>query len=258
MPGLNLVSMARSIFPKALPALEEHTVAAEKHEAGELATKLAADHLALSPGSQMVADARKLLAGLSDNAYAHTPEIAPEKGIFHADCSDLINWLTGHENPAALKEVPVEVGQELPRARDYYDYFRTQPATTAKGDWARVGKPRELAPGDVIAWKNEQYVPGKSSTGHVMMVTELPKAVTKAGQVVGYDVPIIDSTSHGHGLGDTRPTGHSGLGEGTIYLPVDGQGQTSGFSWTSSGSPGDPPRPATIAYGRLLHGVHQK
>lgn len=250
MPRLDLVSIARSFLPKALPALEERSVATEERAA----TRIVADHLALSPGGEMVQAARKLLAGLKDNQYAHTPEIRPDKGVFHADCSDLINYLAGHENPQALRVVPVEAGQSAPRARDYYDYLRRQPTTGTAGEWAQVGQPRELAPGDVIAWKNEQYVPGKGSTGHVMMVAELPKPVTRQGRVVGYDVPILDSTSHGHGLGDTRGPGQTGLGEGTIHLPVDAGGRTTGFSWTPSTEPGEGPRPATIAFGRLRHG----
>lgn len=253
MPRLDLVSIARSFLPKALPALEEHTAAAEDGAATKLARELTADRLTLSPGGEMVREARQLLAGLKDNQYAHTPEIRPEKGVFHADCSDLINYLTGHENHQALAEVPVELGRTAPRARDYYDYLRRLPTSSRAGDWTRVGRPRELAPGDLIAWKNEQYVPGKGSTGHMMMVTELPRPVTQAGRVVGYDVPIIDSTSHGHGLGDTRGPGQTGLGEGTIHLPVDGNGQTTGFSWTPSTEAGEGPRPATIAFGRLLH-----
>jgi hypothetical protein len=254
MPVLDLVPLVRSFFRHEAPALADRTAVATTREESRIATEFVADRLTLSPGKRMVEDARKLLATVSDNQYAHTPEIAPEKGIFHADCSDLINYLTKKANPRALKQVPVEAGRLEPRARDYYDYFRKQPKvnTVSGAEWAQVGKPRELAPGDVIAWKNEQYVPGKGSTGHVMMVTELPRPVTREGRLVGYDVPIIDSTSHGHGIGDTRPTGKTGLGEGTIHLPVDPQGQTSGFSWTPANTPGDPPRPATIAYGRLL------
>ena len=99
----------------------------------------------------------------------------------------------------------------------------------------------------------DTYVPGKSDTGHVMLVSELPKPVKAHGRVVGYDVPIIDSTSHGHGPGDPRAKeARTGLGEGTVFIPTDAGGRATGFSWTPAGAAGDPPRPPSLAFGRLM------
>ncbi|HEY9723371.1 MAG TPA: hypothetical protein V6D47_15275 [Oscillatoriaceae cyanobacterium] len=240
-----------------LPALIQHMLPQKVARVAAHESAVAVDHLALDPGTRMVAAARELLARSTDNQYMHVPDIEPSKGIFHADCSELIDYLTQQVDPKALTDLPLDAGHPQPRAQDYYAYLHDRPdlapGSTPQGDWAQVGKPAALQPGDVIAWKNPDYVPHQSSTGHVMLVSELPKPVQKNGAIVGYDVPIIDSTSHGHGPGDTRAPGQTGLGQGTVYFPVDAQGAASGFSWTRSGAPNAlPPRPPMLAFGRLL------
>jgi hypothetical protein len=253
------------IFP-AVPALVRHFLPAPftRQAGSDTAKKFEAaleeqvrDQLSTSPGTRMVLAARALLAVTTDDAYSHVPVIDPAKGIFHADCSELIDYLTKQVKPKALAVLPVDAGHLEPRAWNYYSYLKNQPlvnSPAATGDWGRVGKPGELALGDVIAWKNEAYVPMQSSTGHVMLVGELPQPSVENGRLVGFNVDVIDSTSHGHGPGDVRAVGaKTGLGEGTVFFPIDAQGNATGFSWTPAQAPGsEPPRPPSMAFGRIL------
>ena len=247
-----------TLIQNFLPSIARREGAAgASRNLGAAAVSMAKDSLALDPGARMLAAAKQLLATTTDNSYSHIPDIEPEKGIFHADCSELIDFLTSQVKPAALKDLPVDPGHMEPRAWNYYSYLKDRPLVdtpAATGDWGRVGRPAELTQGDVIAWKNEEYVPGHGSTGHVMLVAELPHPVSLDGQLVGFDVPIIDSTSHGHGPGDPRAEGgRSGLGPGTVFFPTDPSGAATGFSWTPAATPGaQPPRNPTLAFGRLL------
>lgn len=219
--------------------------------------RAAGEGLALDPGARLVAAARKLKSSVRDNKYSHDPTIVPEKGVFHGDCSDFIGYLLGKVNPKALKGVPVDAGRVEPRARDYFAFFKDRPLVgggAAKQPWGKVRRPADLRPGDIVAWKNEAYVPGKNSTGHVMLVTEAPRPVRREGKLLGYDVPIIDSTSHGHGLADPRKRGgQTGLGSGAVFFPTDEAGLAIGFSWNPSvDAAREPVRPPILAFGRLL------
>jgi hypothetical protein len=253
-----LIFAPPALVERFLPAAMTRAVAPGASKKLDLvAVKLVQDQLVLTPGSQMLAAARHLIDVTTDDAYSHVPLIDPTKGIFHADCSELVDYLTQQVKPKALLDLPVDVGHTEPRAWNYYSFLNDQPlvnTAAATGDWARIGKPAELAPGDVIAWKNTAYVPGQGSTGHVMLVSALPTPTLEGGKLVGFDVPVIDSTSHGHGAADPRTaSGKNGLGEGTVFFPIDPTGAAAGFSWTPAHTPGaEPPRTPTLAFGRLL------
>lgn len=253
MPLVEAALLAKCLFPQ----LASKDVAREGERGLQVAAKVAGDTAVLSPGARMLARARMLLAATKDDSYSHIPDIEPAKGIFHADCSELIDDLARNTNPDALKELPLDAGHPEPRAENYADFLRSRPlvGSASPGEhWGQVPSPSRLAPGDVIAWKNDAYVPGQSSTGHVMLVSDVPQPVRDGSGVVGYNVPIIDSTSHGHGPGDDRVPGvKTGLGQGTVYFPVAEDGHATGFSWTPAGAAGAaPPRPPALGFGRLL------
>lgn len=244
------------IVPAALlnPILNRLEAPAVVASASEAVTRrMAGDAASVSAGARMLTAARQLLATTTDSAYSHVPDIRP--GYFRADCSELVDYLAGRVKPEALAELPLDAGHPQPRADNYFQYLKTRRAAgaTAAGDrWARVPQPAQLEGGDVIAWNNDEYVPGKSSTGHVMLVSGVPREIRVGGRVAGYDVPVIDSTSHGHGPADDRVPGvKTGLGQGTVYFPVDARGEATGFSWSPAASH-DAVRPPALAFGRLL------
>ena len=247
--------------PALEPVVQQIVMAPARREgvrvvAKAAGTAMARDGLVLSGGAKMLAEARALMAATRDNAYAHIPEIAPERGYFRADCSELIDYLAGHVRNDALAGVPLDAGHGQPRADNWQAFLAGRPAAgtpAARHGWGQVPAPGALQPGDVIAWRNMAYTPGHGDTGHIMLVAGAPAPVARAGKVVGYDVPIIDSTSHGHGLADDRLKGvKSGLGQGAVFFPVDATGAATGFSWTPSAVATDlPPRPPTLGFGRL-------
>jgi hypothetical protein len=208
----------------------------------------------LAPGTRLAATARKLLAEVQETAYTHVPEFDPAHGILKCDCSELINYVVKLVNPKALEGLPTDAGHPWTRAHNFEEFFETLPLVGKPGKqaWRKVEKASHLAPGDVVAWKNAAYVPGKGQTGHVMLVADKPRPVHVDGLLKGFDVPVIDSTSHGHGLGDLRNAERNGLGQGTIFIPTDLQGLPTGFQWESSLTPNPTAtRPNTMAFGRL-------
>jgi hypothetical protein len=217
---------------------------------------IARERAAIDPGIRVLAAARELRAAVTDSAYAHTPQIEPDRGFFRGDCSDLINFLLEKVDAAGLAAVPVDAVTKAPRSRTYFSFFKDLPAISefsAGQKWSRVPRPADFRPGDIIAWKNAAYLPGKGSTGHMMLVSGPPVPVVREGRIAGFDVPIIDSTSHGHGVADPRLKGKlTGLGEGIVYFPVDEKGLASAFSWNPSGEVNAGPlRPPDLAVGRL-------
>ena len=208
-----------------------------------------------SAGARLVFAAHRLMARITDNRYAFTPEIDPQRGVFHADCSDLIDYLALKVRPDAIAALPRDPGHDAPRAWNFYSYFMAQPLVgqPARGPWLRVGTPGALLPGDVVAWKNTHYVPHESSTGHVMLVSDMPRVVKQAGAIAGYELPVIDATASGHGPTDPRHEGRSGLGQGTVYLPVTANGEAAGFAWSAvHGAHASTVREPSLAFGRLL------
>lgn len=209
---------------------------------------------AVGQGDRMLSVATQLMADGREVFYTHRPDIDPGNGIVACDCSELVDYLASKVAPGSLARIPVDPGFDHPRAWDFYTYFRTLPSAPAPGlSWSKVGQPADLRPGDVIAWQHPGTISNHADSGHVMLVAGPPQAIRQDATLLGYDVPVIDATSHGHGPGDSRGTTGTGLGRGTIFLPTGSDGRPTGFSWTPYGAPGAlPPRPPSLAFGRLV------
>lgn len=239
------------ISRQLLPRFERPALKAGRQEAATTAATVVKHELA--PGTRLAATARKLLAEVQDTAYTHAPVFDPAHGVLKCDCSELINYLVKAVNPKALDKIPHDAGHDWARAHNFQEFFAGLEARGGKQGWHKVEKASHLAPGDVVAWKNAAYVPGQGQTGHVMLVADKPRPVHEGGLLKGFDVPVVDSTSHGHGLGDLRNAERNGLGRGTIFIPTDAAGLPTGFQWESSLTPNPTPtRPNTISFGRLV------
>jgi hypothetical protein len=148
-------------------------------------------------------------------------------------------------SPEAYKVIPRSGTEKRPFAHDFYEWFTGAPApdkAPADAKWTRIEKLADARPGDVIAWKNENYQPGEN-TGHVMIIVEPPEADGKDVQ----KVVVIDSSAHGHG-NDTRKKGESGIGRGTLWFLVNENGEPVGVRFTSRTGALNP---KTMSIGRL-------
>jgi hypothetical protein len=181
-------------------------------------------------GDKLAAEAERILQNVKTTEYAHKTDVDEQAGSYKLDCSGLVCLALKKANPDALKAVPKTGTEKRAFAHDFYDCFTAAPISTqapADAKWVRIAKLADAQPGDVIAWKNENYQPGEN-TGHVMIIMEAP--VPDGDGIL--KVVVIDSSAHGHGS-DTRKKGESGVGRGTLWFSVGKDGEPIGVRFSS-------------------------
>jgi hypothetical protein len=152
----------------------------------------------------------------------------------HTDCSGFIDHLLMHDDGLAADDFKRWFGSKRPTAERYHD------AIVEGRGFTRLGTVGELRPGDLIAIK---YLTRHDNTGHIMLVVEAPQRLNPVPPYIDgttqWSVAVIDSSESGHGTTDTRHKrgdggrDHDGLGRGVFRLYTNGQGQVSGFAWST-------------------------
>jgi len=196
-------------------------------------------------GEKLAAEAERILGSVKTTEYAHKTDVDEAAGSYKLDCSGLVCLALKKAAPDALKLVPKTGTEKRAFAHDFYECFMAAPVAAqapADAKWVKVEKLADARPGDVIAWKNENYQPGEN-TGHVMILMEAP---APDGEGV-LRVVVIDSSLHGHGS-DTRKKGESGIGRGTLWFTVGTAGEPVGVRFTSRTGTLNP---KTMSIGRL-------
>ena len=195
-------------------------VQAPRGEALEQAAVSAPRAGAASPAAQRVLDeAQRVLSNRRSTTYSHRTKVDEEAGQYETDCSGLVNYVLKRASPLHLALLAAEAGRKRPRAVEFYTVFaeRVQTRETRAG-WAGVARLVDARPGDIIAWRRREFLPGQS-TGHVVILAEPP--VAESALVVR--AVVIDSTTAPH-ADDSRPGGSSGVGRGTMWFRVDDGG----------------------------------
>jgi hypothetical protein len=202
-------------------------------------------------------EALKLLrqVELSNTSYRHGACDMAWTGtcVMHADCSGFLNGLFSHCYGYDQQEFKKWFDSRRPTAARYHDTIELENGFT------RIKTVENIRPGDILAVK---YLQRKDNTGHVMLVARLPQRIKAKKPIVEgteqWEVTVIDSSQSGHGTTDTRHgkgkegKDHDGLGQGTLRLYADKQGQILGFSWsTQSVSKFKEPDQEHIVVGRL-------
>jgi uncharacterized iron-regulated protein len=195
------------------------------------------------PAERLSAEVRRILSSVRSTEYSHKTQIDEQQGKYLCDCSGLACYVLQQKFPQHYKAIPKPKGRARPLAVDFYRFFSGLPAAPPRDGWQQVPSLLDARPGDILAWKSDNPKPG-ASTGHVVFIDGRPVR-DKDGQV---RVEIIDSTSRGHG-NDTRKSGQTGIGRGTMWFSVDDQGRPTGYRWSSArGKLQQPP----IAIGRVV------
>jgi hypothetical protein len=197
------------------------------------------------PAARLTARAHRMLANLKQTAYQHVTDIDEATGEYYCDCSGLVSWVVRKELPAHYKVILYPPKYKHPRAIEFCQHFEATPVEPREGAyWRRVLRLADAEPGDIIAWRKDP-LPAKGNTGHVVLVDAAPRRVG-GGDV--WEVVVIDSTGAPH-KDDTRKPGEGGVGRGTIFLKVDGDGRPTAYA---SRSPDGPIRPYAMAIGRAV------
>ena len=196
-----------------------------------------------SGSAALVQEVQRELKAMRVTRYQHTTSVDENSGSYFYDCSGLLDYAMGRVRPADLKPIPRT--NVRPLAGDIEGYLH-RGLTGAIEGWQALARVDALGPGDVVAWQaTEDSTTG--DTGHVMVVLEAPSR--NSVRAAEWLVRVADSTLSPHAL-DSRHTGTTGLGTGTIGLVVDENGAPTAFYWRGGVSP--QAKPTQIALGRPL------
>jgi hypothetical protein len=173
----------------------------------------------------LLAEARRELTAMRASSYTHHTHVDESRGTFDYDCSGFLDYALRRADPAAFAEL-VHATVRRPLAKHVVAFLEAGGGPT----WHRLDLARDLAPGDVIAWRKPAEVTTRN-TGHVLIARGRPIAdPAYPGALI---VPIIDSTAVSHGTSDSRRADHAtGLGQGEIILVLDAAGAPIGYRWS--------------------------
>ena len=193
-----------------------------------------------SGSAALVQEVQRELKAMRVTRYQHTTSVDENSGSYFYDCSGLLDYAMGRVRPADLKPIPRTNARPL--AGDIEGYLH-RGLTGAIEGWQALARVDALGPGDVVAWQaTEDSTTG--DTGHVMVVLQAP--TRNSARAAEWLVRVADSTLSPHAL-DSRHTGTTGLGTGTIGLVVDQSGAPTAFYWRGGVSP--QAKPTQIALG---------
>lgn len=167
----------------------------------------------------------------TDTVYSHSTRVRRKAGIYHFDCSGMINWMLERVSSKALETLD----RERPVAASYVRVIQKSPTSKSRGGWQQIADIEDVEPGDVFAWRRPKDWPKGGNSGHVGLVTARPSKVPYLENA--YVVRVVDSTRWRH-QDDTRGEGETGFGMGTILFMTDGNGHPIGYAWFGSESNG--------------------
>ncbi len=197
-------------------------------------------------GASLASEARRIanFTTRSTSYYSHTTYMNESTGTRRTDCSGLMAYIISRKSSSGYALLPTWEGATRPLARDYFNYLKGRPTTAStqsSARWRRITKPSSLKPGDIVVYA---YSSGQT-TGHVMMVKELPYKGSRTGEWI---VPVVDSAMSGH-ASDSRGTTYTGPGTGRIGIKVNSDGYPTGYYW--KGGVSTTLNTTTIVMGRL-------
>lgn len=230
-----LVHSLTAVAPSATrPPPESFTLIADavEHEVDPV------DPAAWDPGTPATRASERLLelalhidATRTDTVYSHSTKVRRKDGIYHFDCSGMINWMLERVDERAL----AAIGRDRPVASSYVRTIQKAPTTRARDGWQRIADIELVQPGDLFAWRRPDSWPKGGNTGHIGIVIARP---AKVPHIEGaYLVRVIDSTRWQH-QDDTRADDETGFGMGTILFMTDADRAPIGYAWHGSDSSG--------------------
>lgn len=193
-----------------------------RFDPGAPATKASAKLLAL---------AEEIDATRTDTVYSHGTRVKRKEGKYHFDCSGMLNWMLERVSKRSLETL----GRERPVASTYVRTIQKAPKTRGRSGWQNIVDIEQVEPGDLFAWRRPADWPKGGNTGHVGIVIARPAPVPHLDNA--YLVRVIDSTRYRH-QDDTRASGETGFGMGSILFVTDDAHQPIGYAWYGALSSG--------------------
>lgn len=243
-PGVTVLQSYASTRNTTVAILDintNSTASATKSPASGKNTSGTAGKLQQSGSKLLLNEAEREFSRMTSSYYTHTTYVDEKTGTYNYDCSGFVGYALSRAVPGAFNALQ----HKRPVAADFYDHIVQCGPAPGNGGWMRVVTPLDLLPGDIVVWLKPD-ASDSTSTGHVMIVTGIPvKNPQRAGEVL---VQVIDSTESGH-TNDTRGSGQTGLGKGTIGIMTDTSGLPTGYYWR--GGESRLLQKTEIAFGRI-------
>ena len=143
-----------------------------------------------------------------------------------SDCSTFDTALLTEAYHFTAKQFTQWTGTSTPQAKDYYN------AAIADDGFIGYSSVASVQPGDDMFMK---YLDSTTDTGHVVTIVSAPSLVSTSSTQRIYNLTVIDSTTSPHSS-DTRVSGETGVGEGTMRIYTDLSGNLTAYSWGTSAS----------------------
>ena len=202
-----------------------------------------------APGAPATRATQKLMAlaesieqTRTDTEYTHATRVRRKEGVYHFDCSGMLNWMLARVSKRSLEALD----RDRPVAATYVRTILSAPTTRARDGWQHIADIEDVEPGDLFAWKRPKNWPRGGNTGHTGIV------VAKPAKLVGiegaYLVRVIDSTRYKH-QDDSRAADETGWGQGTILFMTDADRRPIGYAWAGAHNSGY--YRTEVAFGRV-------
>jgi hypothetical protein len=229
--ALLLESLTAVVSSSTRPPPEAFTLTAEADIDSLASTTWDVGTPATRASRRLLELAEEIDATRTDTVYSHATKVRRKDGLYHFDCSGMINWMLERVNERALEAV----GRDRPVASSYVRTIQKAPTTRARDGWQRIADIENVEPGDLFAWRRPDNWPKGGNTGHIGIVIARP---AKVPHIEGaYLVRVIDSTRWQH-QDDTRADDETGFGMGTILFMTDADRAPIGYAWHGIDSSG--------------------
>ncbi|WP_437732358.1 hypothetical protein [Sorangium sp. So ce1335] len=210
---------------------------------GLLAPRTAEGQSSEGPGHLYWADTLVTHIAPEDNEYGGGTTYVSWAGIGGATeyrsrsfCTSFVTHVLKQAYQLSTYDINTWFGSMSPNAIRYHDTI------VEEVGFEQILTVDQIEAGDIVAI---EYPEGSSATGHVAIAAgaAAPRAATRpyVSGTIQYELPVLDSSTTGHGLTDTRRnvdgTWHAGVGRGVMRLYANGSGSIVGYSWSAvSGS----------------------
>lgn len=163
-------------------------------------------------------------------------------------CTTFVTQVIKHAYALSNDELKRWFGSTSPNVALYHSTI------TREIGFKRVEAVGDIKAGDILA------ITYPEGSGHVALAAGTAALRSPIYPVISgtsqYELPVMDSSSSGHGMTDTRRqangTWHQGVGKGTMRLYADSAGTIVGYSWSfQSGSTYYPRTVRDLVIGRI-------
>ena len=183
---------------------------------------------------------------LTSTRYQHFTVVNPKKGIFHWDCSGMVEWILKKAAPRARSVL----SDKHPTAREFHTVISNRSTDKPHKGWLRLHGPKSMEPGDVFAWIKPSFWKHRKNTGHVGIV--LSAARPHPSQANVWLLDVADSSRYLHENDSRPPDGKGGYGTGTMAFLFGEDGTALAYGWYGTEQSVDTYVATSIVFGRVV------